>query len=136
MTQFLTNPPPAIDALADMLDLCSSWGGANIYYPTAADSVSGTFAVISPIDEQRTRYAEGAVPIPSGSLLLTIYKDDTIGNVETLAQAIQKELLTLSVGLLLRSATVGRCAEAGDALTAGGETRKAIDITIEYGLNQ
>ncbi len=134
MTQQLTNPPPAVDALADMLDLCASYA-MDTWYPFAPDGTTGTFAVLSPVDERRSRYAEGMTAIPSGSLLLTIYRDTTIGTLETQAQAVQKELVSLSVGLLLRGATVGRCAEAGPALEAGGEARKAIDITIEYGLN-
>ncbi len=134
MTQHLTNPTPAIDALADMLDLCASYA-LDTYYPDAADGTAGNFGIINPVDERRSRYAEGMTAIVGGSLLLTIYKADTIGNLELQAQAVMKELISLSVGLLLRSATVGRCSVAGPSLNASGETRKAIDITIEYGLN-
>lgn len=134
MTQHLTNPPPAITAAANMLDLCASYA-LDTWYPFAPDGTTGDFGVLNPVDESRNRYAEGMTAIPSGSLLLTIYKAGTIGVVETQAQAVQKEVCSLSVGLLLRRATVGRCTEAGPSLEAGGETRKAIDITIEYGLN-
>lgn len=134
MTQQLTNPPSAVAALANMLDACAGWSG-DIWYPDGEPDIAGTFAIISPVDERRTRYAEGMTPIPSGTLLLTIYKDGTIGALETLAQLIQKQLLTLSTGLLLRDATCSRCAVAGPARVAGGEERKVIDITIEYGLN-
>ena len=134
MTQYLTNPPPQISALANMLDLCASHA-LDIYYPEATAGTAGNFSIISPMDERRTRYADGAASIPSGSILLTIYRDTTIGTLETQGQAVQKELTSLAVGLLLRGATVGRCAEAGPALNAGGHTRKAIDVTVEYGLN-
>jgi hypothetical protein len=134
MTQYLTNPPTAISALATMLDLCAGYA-MDTYYPEAPSNTSGTFAIISPIDERRTRYAEGATSIPSGSLLLTLYRDTTIGTLEAQAMLVQKQVTSLATGLLLRGATVGRCAEAGPSLNAGGHTRKAIDITIEYGLN-
>lgn len=134
MTQYLTNPPSAVQALANMLDLCPGYA-LNTYYPTAPEGTTGDFGIINPIDERRTRYAEGMTAIPGGSLLLTIYKADTIGNTETKAMTVMKEVTTLAVGLLLRSASVGRCAECGPSLEASGETRKAIDITIEYGLN-
>lgn len=134
MTQFLTNPPDDVDALADMLDSCASYA-MDTYYPTAPEGTTGTFGVISPIDGQRTRYAEGMTAIPGGMLLLTIYRACTIGQLETQAAAVRKEVASLSVGLAGISPTSGRCAEAGPALVAGGETRKAIDITIAYGLN-
>ena len=134
MTQYLTDPPPAVDALADMVDACASWAG-DIYYPTAPDTAAGTFAVLNPEDETRNRYSEGATPIPSGSLLLTIHSGVTIGALETQAQAVQKELLAKTTGLLLRSASVGRCSVAGPAVRAGGETRLVVDIVIQYGLN-
>jgi hypothetical protein len=134
MTQHLTDPPPAVQALANMLDATSSWA-LDIWYPSAPANTSGDFAVIAPLEERRTRYAEGALPIPGGSLLLTIYRDDTAGALETEACTTQKELLTLATGLVLRSASVGRCAECGPAKIAGGEVRRAIDLTIEYGLN-
>jgi len=134
VTQHLTTPTPAIQALATMLDLCASYA-MDTWYPDAPSGTSGTFGMINPIDERRSRYADGMTSIPSGSILLTIYKDATIGALEVQAQAVQKELTTLATGLLLRGATVGRCAEAGPSLNAGGHTRKAIDITIEYGLN-
>jgi hypothetical protein len=105
------------------------------YYPTAPDGTAGTFGVISPIDGNRKRYAEGMTAIPGGTLLLTMYRDCTIGQMETQAESVKKEVATLSVGLAGISPTSGRCAEAGPALIAGGETHKAIDITIAYGLN-
>lgn len=134
MTQYLTNPPPEVQALADMLDDCASFG-LDLYYPSAPAETSGDFGVIWPVDSRHVRYAEGMAPIPSGSLMLGIYKTATIGELETFARTTQRELLTLATGLLLRGATSGRCAEAGPAMRAGGQTRKAIDITIEYGLN-
>jgi len=133
MTQFLTDPPVDVQALANMLDSCAGYA-INTYYPTAPDNTSGSFGIISPLDAKRTRYAEGMTAIPSGTLLLTIYRDDTIGVVETQAETVKKELASLSVGLPGIDPTSGRCAEAGPALVAGGESRKAIDITIQYGL--
>lgn len=133
----LTDAPPDVTALAAMLALCPSWtgGSAAIWYPDADPATSGTLAVIAPEDERRTRYAEGALPIPSGTLLIILHGDDSIGAIETLARTLQKELLTLTTGLLLRSAQVGRCAEPGPARVAGGESREVIAITVEYGLN-
>lgn len=134
MTQYLTNPPPDVDALADMLDACASYA-MNTYYPNAPEGTTGTFGIISPEDQRRTRYAEGMTAIPGGTLLLTIYRDCTIGELETQAAAVSKEVASLSVGLPGIAPTSGRCAEAGPASIAGGETRKVIDITIAYGLN-
>ncbi len=134
MTQYLTNPPPDVDALADMLDSCASYA-MNTWYPCAPEGTTGTFGVISPVDQRCTRYAEGMTAIPGGTLLLTLYRECTIGEMETQAAAVSKEVASLSVGLAGIAPTSGRCAEAGPALIAGGETRKAIDITIAYGLN-
>ena len=133
----LTDAPPDVTALAAMLALCPSWVGATgtIWYPDVDPSTSGTLALIAPVDERRTRYAEGAVPIPGGTLMIVLHGDNTVGAVETLARALQKELLTFTTGLLLRSAQVGRCAEPGPARVAGGESREVIAITVEYGLN-
>lgn len=131
------NAPIDVEQLAVMLGACAGWtfGDAAIWYPEVDPSVTGTLAVIFPVDESRTRYAEGTIPIPGGSLRIIIYRDDTTGAVETLARTLQRQLLTLSTGLVLRVARVGACAEAGPARVAGGQTRKAIDISIEYGLN-
>jgi hypothetical protein len=133
----LTNPPPAVNALASMLALCPSWvgGTGTMWYPVADPATTGTLAVISPEDETRSIWAEGAVPIPSGQLIISIHADDTIGNVETLAQTLQKELLTLTTGLKLRSARTGRCAIAGPARTAGGEPRAEAHIFVDYGIS-
>jgi hypothetical protein len=117
-----------------MLDACASYA-MDSYYPTAPSGTTGTFGIISPEDRRRTRYAEGMTAIPGGTLLLTIFRDCTIGEIETQAAAVESELASLSVGLPGIATTSGRCSEGGPSLTAGGETRKAIEITIAYGLN-
>ena len=38
MTQYLTNPPTAVQALANMLDLCAGYA-LNTYYPTAPEGI-------------------------------------------------------------------------------------------------
>lgn len=117
-----------------MLDLCASYA-MDTYYPEAPSGTAGTFATLAPLEERRTRYAEGATGIPGGSIELTIFRDASIGVVETQGQAIMKELSSLSVGLAGISPSSGLCSEAGPSLTAGGESRKAFQVTVSYGLN-
>lgn len=132
-----TDAPIDVEQLALMLGACAAWtfGDAAIWYPEVDPATVGTIAVVSPVDESRTRYAEGTVPIPGGSLMITIYTSGTIGSAETLARTLQKQLLTLTTGLVLRTARVGRCADIGPSRVADGQTRLAIDVVIEYGLN-
>lgn len=133
----LTNAPIALSAFADMVVACAAWTGGSValWYPTATNAVSGTFMVLVLVEERRERYAEGMRGIPSGTIVAMLHADDTAGNVEQLAQTLIDQLMSQSTGLLLRGASASLCAEAGPAREAGGESRKAIDITVTYGLN-
>jgi hypothetical protein len=150
----LTNPPPAVTALRDMLLACSSVTGAtiataNIYYPSAvAESDDATTPAAMPrmvLGEEsntRTRYAEGARGLPQGALTAVLQNDADVGTLETLARSIcdDLELLSHSQGLANVRATVGLASEPDAGQRAADETDTSakfasITIAIEYGLN-
>lgn len=151
----LTNPPPAVTALRDMLLACSSVTGAGvttdtIWYPSAvAESDDATAASALPriiIGEEtftRSRYAEGARGIPGGTLGIVVHADTDVGTIETLARSIADdlELLSHSQGLANVRCTVGLAAEPDNAQRAADDTTgdtsskfSAITIAADYGL--
>jgi hypothetical protein len=151
----LTNPPPAVTALRDMLLACTSVTGAgiatgNIWYPSAvAESDDATAvdalprAIIGEESFTRSRYAEGARGIPSGTLGVVLQVDTDVGTIETLARSIvdDLELLSHSQGLANVRCTVGLAAEPDKAQIAADDTSgdtsakfATITMTVDYGL--
>lgn len=150
----LTNPPPAVTALRDMLLACSSVTGAgmstgDLYYPSAvaeADDATTPAAmprmILGEDSYSRTRYAEGARGLPTGNLSAVLQNDTDVGTLETLARAIADdlELLSHSQGLANVRCNVGLASEPDAAQRAAEETDDSsrfasITITVEYGLN-
>jgi hypothetical protein len=84
--------------------------------------------------QQFTKYAEGAAPVRSGDLFFTIWKADTIGNLETLAQSILAELMTPDTGIPFREADGMTATGIGEAKSAAGETLYGVSATISHGL--
>lgn len=147
----LTNPPPAVTALRDMLLACSSVTGASITtnsidYPTnAINTESGTPEALPRIllaetDSERARYAEiGVIGLPAGTLIATIQADLTAGEIETLARSVASDLTGLASGLFLSSVSVGLCSDPatgmeGEERDTAGASHRTITLTITHGL--
>jgi hypothetical protein len=149
----LTNPPPAVTAFADMLIACSSVSAFGItstsaaWYPsvdnvsTSSTSAAKPYVVIEESTHTRTRFAEaGATSTFGGELKATFVSDSkTTGEMEILGRAVVGELLALSTGLPLRSASAELSGEPDGAIRAADETDTAasyisIDVTVSYGL--
>lgn len=148
-----TNPPTAVTEMRTMLLASSSFTGAgfasgNVHYPAAAlDSVNSSTADTLPVcvlaeeAQERTRYAEGARGLPTGTIAIVLYVDTDTGTLEALARSILDDLLLLgqSQGLPIRSGSVGLCSDATSAQLAADETdtqakHRSITITVDYGL--
>lgn len=151
----LTNPPPAVTAIRDMLLACSSVTGAGIttdkiWYPSAvAESDDATAVdamprvVLGEEDFTRNRYAEGARGLAAGSLVINIQAELGTGALETLARSIcdDLELLSHSQGLANLRCRTGLSSDPDQAMVAAdsstGDTSSSfasIVITAEYGL--
>lgn len=131
----LTNPPPAVTAIHNMLIACASWPvGGTTWYPSAADTQSGNFAVIAEMTNTRDTFAHGVSGIISGSLIVSLHLSDTIGNAEVLARQLALELSAQNSGLPLRNVQSQMAQDPGPSQVAGGEIRRVIEITIDYGL--
>lgn len=146
----LSNPPPAVTALRDMLLLCASvtsygidtvkiWYPEATATPDAGTAVTLPYLVVAEPSSARTRYADGAGGLPSGLLTATVYAVDTIENLETLGRAIEKELQELQVGLYIsdaRSELAGRTSLAAEAQAQNdtGANISGIQVTVTYGL--
>lgn len=134
----LTNPPAIITQLSTQLQACASWTAAglstNVWYPSAPEGTAGPFAVLG-FDSQRfTKYAEGAEPVRSGDLFVTIWKADTAGNLETLAGDLINDLMTADTGIPFRDGENGRAELIGPAKEAAGETLNGVSFTLSHGL--
>lgn len=135
----LTNPPPIITQLSTQLQACASWSSAglstNVWYPEVPEGTAGPHVLLGFGSQTFTKYAEGAAPVRSGDLFFTIWKADTIGNLETLAQSILAELLTPDTGIPFREADGMTATALGDAKKAAGETLFGVSATISHGLS-
>lgn len=133
----LTNPPAIVTQFSTQLAACASWttGTAGHWYPSAVGNIATLHAVLASLTETRTRYAEGADGLPSGTLKAMVYVPDTIGNAELLGRALILELCAQYTGLMFTSGNVGLSADPGPAKVASGDTLQAIELTVNYGLS-
>ena len=134
----LTNPPPIITQLSTQLQACAAWSSAslstNVWYPDAPEDTAGPYVVLGFGRQTFTKYAEGAAPVRSGELFFTIWKADTVGNLETLAQSIIAQVMTQDTGIPFRDADGMTATELGNARTASGETLLGVSGTLNHGL--
>ena len=134
----LTNPPPIITQLSTQLQACASWIAAslssNVWYPEVPEGTAGPYVLLGFGTQQFTKYAEGAAPTRSGDLFFTIWKADTTGNLETLAQSIIAELMTADTGIPFRDGDGMNATALGDAKEAAGETLYGVSVTLSHGL--
>lgn len=134
----LTNPPAIISQFSTQLQACASWVAAglssNVWYPEAPEGTTGPFVVLGFGTQQFTKYAEGAAPVRSGDLFFTIWKSDSIGNLEALAQSILSELMTSDSGIPFREGDGMTATAVGDAKEAAGETLYGVSASVTHGL--
>lgn len=135
----LTNAPPIITQLSTQLQATASWIAAglssNVWYPEVPEGTSGPYVLLGFGTQQFTKYAEGAAPTRSGDLFFTIWKADTTGNLETLAQSILAELMTADTGIPFRDGEGMTATALGDAKIAAGETLYGVSATLSHGLS-
>jgi hypothetical protein len=134
----LINPPPIITQLSTQLQACAAWVSAglstNVWYPEAPENTAGPYAVLGFGRQGFVKYAEGAAPVREGELFFTIWKADTIGNLETLAQAIVAQVMTQDTGIPFRDGEGMNSTDLGNARIAGSETLLGVSGTLTHGL--
>lgn len=131
----LTDAPSVITLLDTMLQACASFPvGATTWYPSCAPGQSGTVFILSEASTSVNKFAVGAQGLLSGSLEIIIRGDYSIGALESLARTLGSELVAKDAPLPIRSASTGLCSDPDPGDVAGGETRRAISLTVEYGL--
>lgn len=134
----LTNPPPIITQLSTQLQACAAWVSAglssNVWYPEVPEDTAGPHVLLGFGTQGFTKYAEGAAPVRGGDLFFTIWKADTVGNLETLAQTIIAQVMTPDTGIPFRASDGMNATAIGDAKEAGGETLNGVSGTLSHGL--
>ena len=128
------NAPAIIHQLAAQLDACPSWSGTNYYPAQAYESASLPAAIIDDPVSNRDTIAPG-VAVISGSLSLMIYSTEDVPAIESLARALENELMAQAPGITFRSSSTGLALVARPETEAGQTAVNAIPLTFEYGLS-
>jgi hypothetical protein len=119
---------------------------ASYHYPAFDPIADGMPACeLAERDMQRERYAEGAIPLISGTLSATFFFDKTqgpdAGYLETFSRAVILELGEQYYGLAIKSMTATLASavtpgqRAAEENTPGAEYR-TVTITAQYGLSR
>lgn len=133
----LTNAPDVITQFSTQLAACSSWttGTAGHWYPSSVGTIATLHAVLASMNEERTKYAEGASGVPSGTLRANVFVPTSLGDAETLGRALIKELTDQDTGLAFRGGSCALAGEAGPSSVAGGDSMQEIEINMSFGLS-
>lgn len=145
----LTAPPPAVEALRDMLLACAAVTSAgiatgSIWYPAAAfDPDAGSADALPAIlivqeGVSRSSYAAGAQGLPGGSLTATVFlsgASSSIGAVEDLANDIAQQLMGQSTGLPITTVDVDPAQSITRGQVAGGVSFYCCTISLTWGLS-
>ena len=148
------SPPDIVLQFREQLKLCPTiitLGAldSRFNYPNSdlsPDAVFPQYMLAEP-DNQRDRYAEGAVGLVSGALVCTLYlsaaQAATAGAAEKLARTIVKELWGQFYGIAWKSTQVGLASDPLPAQRAPGSDEddpqtslRTITITVYYGLSR
>jgi len=143
----LTNAPATVTQLETQVAACpcviAKGAQANIWYPNISlKTVTLPAILLVEVSQERTRYAEGAVPLISGTFKIVFYEAGTDpGDMETFARQLILELGEQYYGLCFRSYQVGRCSDPtpGQRAVADGKPSadyRSITITVQYGLSR
>lgn len=101
--------------------------------------------VLSDIDQDRDRYAEGAVGLIHGVLTSTLSVDvvtcPTITSIEVLARKIMKDMASQFFGIAFSRFAIGMCSDLHPGQRAEGENTPQADFrkittTYQFGLNR
>lgn len=148
-----TPTPADVDAMRTMLLACPTLVAAGYvtgryHYPSATpydDNGAVDPIPLIEIDRERSgvnRIAAGGGLTYSGQLFVTILANISVANLESLAAAVCKELISQDTGLPLGEPAVGRCTDitrGAEAVQDGGATADAIEwrsitLTVPYGM--
>lgn len=140
------NPPPTVLQFRTQLLLCPSlvaYLEAVYHYPSAdPERDPMPYVLLQEPKQTRNRYAEGAVPLISGTLVAAIF-DTTLdtGAFEKLGRQVNFELCTQYFGLAIQSVEAGLASNPTPGAKAESENEdgeqmsyRAFLITVNYGL--
>ncbi len=142
----LTNPHGTIQQLADQILLCPAVIAKGIvdetqlWYPNMSvpDAVFPAI-LLTERNQTRTRYAEAAIPLISGTFTIIYFETGTDpGELETFARQLVLELGSQYYGLCFREFSVGLCSDPkpGQRAAGGNSDYRQISITVQYGLTR
>jgi hypothetical protein len=145
----LVNPTPIITQLAAQLLLSPTviakgfTTDADIWYPNLSLKAA-TFPALLLVEtpQKRTRYAEGALPLISGTLKIIYYEAGTDpGSLENFARSLCIDLGSQYYGICFRDYEVGLCSDPkpGQRAVADGKPNadyRQITTTVQYGLTR
>lgn len=137
----LTSPPPAVQALADMLGACAGWTALSgeIWYPSVplGDSVGAETTAFIVIEEPEylPRAMAPGIFIDGGRVeaQLFVYSANAAA-IEQTARTIANQLKTQVAGLPIREVLTGMAGEPTAPELAGATSLWQITISVTYGL--
>jgi len=144
----LTNAIPTITQLSAQVLACpcviaKPITADEVWYPNISLKMATLPAILLvETSQERVRYAEGAIPLISGTFKIIFYEAGTDpGLVEAFARQLVLELGSQYYGLCFRNFQVGRCSDPtpGQRAVADGKPSadyRSIAITVQYGLSR
>lgn len=150
------NPTDNVSALRDMVFALPTvvglgWATSMYHFPRAVPVNEAGAAVdalplfeVEDLGEDNSSNIAGGTPLSSGGLTLSLAANLTAGQLESICQAIAKELRAAQVGLPITNAQAGKAsditvaAEAAQDSTgaaAGQIAYRVCPINISFGLN-
>lgn len=145
----LTNPTPIITQLASQVLLCPTVLAkgftdlTNLWYPNISlKEVVLPAILLVETPQKRQRYAEGALPLVSGTLKIIYYEAGTNpGSLENFARSLCIDLGNQYYGICFRDYDVGLCSDPkpGQRAVADGKPNadyRQITTTVQYGLTR
>lgn len=142
------NPPPIVTRFRTHLLACASFTGAGFnasgtHYPAfdiQTETLPACVLYLTPL--RRTRFAEGVLPLVSGTLTAKFYfpSTSTVGTLETFAHNITTELGNQFYGLAWRDFETQLASDLNPGQRADGENNansdhRVVSITAEFGLS-
>ena len=127
----LTNPPGVITNIANKLTASGSLpAGWTLWYPSAPEDTAQPFVLIE-ATATRQKVAEGILGFLTGEGSVTLFVDDSIGNLESVADDICEGLMA-DVGLIINDASYELATDKADG--NDDESERTITITFNLGI--
>ena len=130
----LTNATDFITQLSAQYLLCTSASAHTTWYPSAPSGATAPFAVLEST-QRRMKYAEGARGLPQNEFAIAITAALTVGQMESLAEDIIRELSEQFTGLPFNDLSYELSSDLGPEEIAGGATTRCVVISGTAGLN-